>query len=143
MPSHVTPWSHDPLEYLTPTPHQSNIPFQNRQVLQILGLFTFFDEQIKILEGLKPFIHDAQNKHTIVASFKFDSEQKQAEVVLRDCRVQLVPPTPPAEKIQAALKKVGRCPAGYQWRQVKSGWRCSAGGHFVSDAKLEAAMAEK
>jgi hypothetical protein len=38
--------------------------------------------------------------------------------------------------IQQRLQQLSPCPAGFTWHQVGGGWRCSAGGHFVSDAQL-------
>ncbi|KAI6121085.1 P-loop containing nucleoside triphosphate hydrolase protein [Pisolithus sp. B1] len=40
------------------------------------------------------------------------------------------------EEAQKRLKRMGVCVMGYQWIHVGSGWRCSAGGHFISDAQL-------
>lgn len=42
---------------------------------------------------------------------------------------------------QAALRRMGVCPAGYQWLHAGGGWRCSAGGHFVSGSAVAAEMA--
>ena len=44
------------------------------------------------------------------------------------------------KKKREALRRISPCPAGYAWRNVGSGWRCAAGGHFVSDAELERYM---
>lgn len=40
------------------------------------------------------------------------------------------------QAIQEKLKQISPCPAGYVWCKVGGGWRCSAGGHFVSDRQL-------
>ncbi|KAI6101488.1 P-loop containing nucleoside triphosphate hydrolase protein [Pisolithus croceorrhizus] len=40
------------------------------------------------------------------------------------------------EEAQKRLKRMGVCVMGFQWIHVGSGWRCSAGGHFISDAQL-------
>ena len=40
------------------------------------------------------------------------------------------------QAIQEKLKQISPCPQGYVWRKVGGGWRCSAGGHFVSDRQL-------
>ena len=40
------------------------------------------------------------------------------------------------QAIQEKLKQISPCPAGFAWLKVGGGWRCSAGGHFVSDQKL-------
>lgn len=42
---------------------------------------------------------------------------------------------------QAALQRMGVCPAGYQWNRQGHGWRCSAGGHYVSGGAVSAEMA--
>lgn len=39
-------------------------------------------------------------------------------------------------KAQAKLRDLGICPAGYRWIKQAGGYRCSAGGHFVSDLQL-------
>jgi len=41
-------------------------------------------------------------------------------------------------QIQADLMAKGRCPARYEWKKVSGGWRCSAGGHYMSDAQVAA-----
>lgn len=41
------------------------------------------------------------------------------------------------QAIQEKLKQISPCPAGYAWLNVGGGWRCSAGGHFVSDRELK------
>ena len=40
------------------------------------------------------------------------------------------------QAIQEKLKQISPCPAGFAWHQVGGGWRCSAGGHFVSNREL-------
>jgi hypothetical protein len=37
---------------------------------------------------------------------------------------------------QAKLRFMGICPAGYQWIKQAGGYRCSAGGHFVTYSQL-------
>lgn len=116
-------------------------PLSCEEVIDLLGCMSMSDDKIAILPVLKKLgIKDVQNKAEIVASFSFSDDQGKAEEILRDAVVQLVPPEPPMAKIQEALKKVGSCPSGYAWRQVSGGWRCAAGGHYVSDAALEEAM---
>lgn len=39
-------------------------------------------------------------------------------------------------KAQQKLKTMGVCPVGYRWVKTSGGYRCSAGGHFVSDSQL-------
>jgi len=40
------------------------------------------------------------------------------------------------QQVQAKLRFMGVCPVGYQWIKQSGGYRCSAGGHWVSDAAL-------
>lgn len=40
------------------------------------------------------------------------------------------------QAIQEALRRISPCPAGFQWYQCGTGWRCGGGSHFVSDAEL-------
>lgn len=40
------------------------------------------------------------------------------------------------KRVQETLRQMGQCVAGYQWIKQSGGYRCSAGGHFVSDAQL-------
>jgi hypothetical protein len=115
-------------------------PMSCVEINGILDQFDHSSDKIEVLPSLKPFIHDAQNKLEIVSHFSFSSDKEKAEEILRDCVVDFAPPVPPEAAIQAALRKVGKCPAGYAWRQVSGGWRCAAGGHHVSDAALAAAM---
>jgi hypothetical protein len=42
------------------------------------------------------------------------------------------------DKKQTKLKTMGVCPSGYTWIKEAGGYRCSAGGHFISDAELAA-----
>lgn len=42
---------------------------------------------------------------------------------------------------QAALRRMGVCPAGFQWRRQGGGWRCAGGSHFASDGAVAAEMA--
>ena len=37
---------------------------------------------------------------------------------------------------QKKLRDIGICVAGFRWIKQQGGYRCSAGGHFVSDASL-------
>lgn len=109
------------------------------QIVEVLQKFGMSSDQMELLPHMKAFIQDPQNKLTIVASFSFSSDKEKAEEILRDVVVDLTPPGPTPEQ-QAALQRVGSCVSGYPWRQVEGGFRCAAGGHYVSDAQLAAAM---
>ncbi len=111
-------------------------PMTCEEIIAVLDVLSMSDDKIKVLPSLKPFIYDAQNKLLIVASFSFSSDKEKAEEILRDVVVDFKPKSPPPEKIQEALQAVGTCPAGYTWRKVQGGYRCAAGGHYVSDAQI-------
>eukprot|EP01061_Rhynchopus_euleeides_P009936 TRINITY_DN1926_c0_g1_i11.p1 TRINITY_DN1926_c0_g1~~TRINITY_DN1926_c0_g1_i11.p1 ORF type:complete len:324 (+),score=123.51 TRINITY_DN1926_c0_g1_i11:65-973(+) len=115
-------------------------PMSCAQIVEVMKAFSMSNDKLEVLPALKPFIDDKQNKLTIVASFTFSDDKATAEKILRDVVVSFEPPAMPPAKVQEALKKVGRCPAGYTWRKVGGGYRCSAGGHYVSDAKLDEYM---
>jgi hypothetical protein len=115
-------------------------PMSCEDIIRVLSTLSMSSDQMEVLPSLKPFIKDPQNKLSVVASFSFSSDKEKAEEILRDVVVRLVPPEPPVEAIQAALQKIGKCPSGYAWRQVGGGWRCAAGGHYVSDAAVKAAV---
>lgn len=40
------------------------------------------------------------------------------------------------EQVQAKLQQMGVCCAGYQWIKQSGGYRCAAGGHFISNGQL-------
>jgi len=41
------------------------------------------------------------------------------------------------EEQRLRMKRLLRCPAGYDWYQVGGGWRCGGGSHFASNQDLE------
>ena len=41
-----------------------------------------------------------------------------------------------ALEMEQKLKHMGLCPAGYAWVKQSGGYRCTAGGHFVTDKQL-------
>lgn len=40
------------------------------------------------------------------------------------------------QQAQRKLRTMGICPAGFQWVKQSGGYRCTAGGHYVSDSQL-------
>lgn len=40
------------------------------------------------------------------------------------------------QRVQQKLRRIGKCVAGFDWIKQGNGYRCSAGGHYVSDAEL-------
>lgn len=40
------------------------------------------------------------------------------------------------KQAQVKLRSMGICPAGFQWIKQEGGYRCSAGGHWVTDSQL-------
>jgi ATPase family associated with various cellular activities (AAA) len=41
------------------------------------------------------------------------------------------------QEIQAKLRHIGRCVAGFEWIKQANGWRCAGGSHWVSDTELD------
>lgn len=39
-------------------------------------------------------------------------------------------------KVQAKIRQMGICPAGFHWVKQNGGYRCTAGGHFLDNAAL-------
>ncbi|KAJ8614533.1 hypothetical protein CTAYLR_000826 [Chrysophaeum taylorii] len=35
--------------------------------------------------------------------------------------------------VQTKLRRMGKCPAGFEWRREGCGWRCGGGSHYVAD----------
>lgn len=44
---------------------------------------------------------------------------------------------------QAALKRMGVCPAGFPWNRAGGGWRCAGGSHYVSGGAVSNAIARE
>ncbi|OKL58227.1 hypothetical protein UA08_06552 [Talaromyces atroroseus] len=69
-----------------------------------------------------------------------EMERRQQEAVLEQIRKEKEAREKARRKeqeAQAKLRKMGVCPVGYRWIKQNGGYRCSAGGHWVSDAQLE------
>lgn len=56
------------------------------QVVRIMKIFTFDDEQLKALKMMAPHIVDLQNTGLIYKVFSFDSEKDKAEEIIRNSR---------------------------------------------------------
>ena len=54
------------------------------QVVRIMKIFPFDDEQLKVLKMLAPHIVDLQNTGLIYKVFSFDSEKEKAEEIIRN-----------------------------------------------------------
>ena len=109
-------------------------------VPDVLKMFSMSDDKIAVLPSLKPLIKDAYNKMEIIGSFSFQGDRDRAEEILRNCKVRFKPKVPPESEVQKVLRRIGRYPAGYAWRQCSGGWRCAAGGHWVTDAAIQKEM---
>ncbi|KAA0147187.1 hypothetical protein FNF29_07559 [Cafeteria roenbergensis] len=113
-------------------------PMTCEELVGVLETQSMSDDKIRILPSLKRFIKDPQNKLTIVMSFSFSSDKEKAEEILRDVVAKFEPPNKPPPEVLEVLARLGNCPAGYSWCRVPMGWRCAAGGHYVSDERVEA-----
>ena len=56
------------------------------QVVRIMKIFPFDDEQLKALKMMAPHIVDFQNTGLIYKVFSFDSEKDKAEEIIRNIR---------------------------------------------------------
>ena len=56
------------------------------QVVRIMKIFPFGDEQLKALKMMAPHIVDLQNTGLIYKIFSFDSEKDKAEEIIRNIR---------------------------------------------------------
>ena len=56
------------------------------QVVRIMKIFPFDDEQLKALKMMAPHIVDLQNTGLIYKVFSFDSEKEKAEGIIRNSR---------------------------------------------------------
>jgi len=113
-------------------------PMTCEAVVALIGEYSFADDKKSVLRKIKPFIKDAQNKLHIVISMVFAGDMEEAEEILRDVVVDFEDPVPPEEEIQAALRAIGTCPSGYAWVPAGDGYRCRAGGHYCSNAQIQA-----
>lgn len=56
------------------------------QVVRIMKIFSFDDEQLKALKMMAPHIVDLQNTGLIYKVFSFDSEKDKAEEIIRNSK---------------------------------------------------------
>ena len=56
------------------------------QVVRIMKIFPFDDEQLKVLKMMAPHIVDLQNTGLIYKVFSFDSEKEKAEEIIRNSK---------------------------------------------------------
>jgi DNA polymerase III delta prime subunit len=92
-------------------------------------------------------LKEAQRKHDEEARvrleqarLKHEMERRQQEAILEKIRKEKEAREEARRKEQKAqekLRKMGVCVMGYRWIKQSGGYRCSAGGHWVSDAQLE------
>ena len=61
---------------------------------------------------------------------------REAEEKLRIARVEEERKKKQEAVAQKKLRDMGICPAGFRWVKQDSGYRCTAGGHFVSNDAL-------
>ncbi len=63
-------------------------------------------------------------------------QREKALLELERARIQQARRKEQEVQAQKKLREMGVCVAGYRWIKQASGYRCEAGGHFVSDAQL-------
>lgn len=62
-------------------------------------------------------------------------QRKIEEEKERQRQLAAKPEVAPPE-VQKKIDKIGACTAGYPWKKAPGGYRCEAGGHFLSDADI-------
>lgn len=74
---------------------------------------------------------------------KLEEAKKKAEAAREKILRQLMEQEERRKKEvakQAKIRALGICPAGFNWIKQNGGYRCSAGGHFLSDAEIDKHM---
>ena len=92
----------------------------------------FSQERLRLIEeeqAREAALRAAREQHEAKLR-ALERAREEAEMKRRDEERQ-------RQAIQEKLQQMSPCPAGFNWSQVGGGWRCSAGGHFVSDAELQ------
>ncbi len=41
------------------------------------------------------------------------------------------------KRIQAKIKRMGKCPMDFEWIKVDGGYQCAGGSHFLSEAEIQ------
>jgi hypothetical protein len=100
--------------------------------------------ELRRLEEEKRFADEKRRKE-IEAQLR--EEQKRIEAALkarREAEERLRREREEAERkkreeavIQKKIRDMGICPMGYRWIKQGGGYRCSAGGHFLSNSQLQ------
>lgn len=74
---------------------------------------------------------------------KLEEAKKKAEAAREKILRQLIEQEERRKKEvakQAKIRALGICPMGFDWVKQDGGYRCSAGGHFLSDAEIDKHM---
>lgn len=64
------------------------------------------------------------------------AERARYEQALAAKRAEEVKQRKEEARVQAKIRELGQCVAGYKWIKQSDGYRCSAGGHFLDNAVL-------
>jgi hypothetical protein len=64
------------------------------------------------------------------------AERERARKEIERVRLEETERRKKEERVQVKLREIGICPMGYRWIKQGDGYRCSAGGHWVSKASL-------
>ncbi|KAI3646660.1 hypothetical protein MP228_009588 [Amoeboaphelidium protococcarum] len=85
------------------------------------------------VENAQKLVADAvqQNMSTEELS-RLKRELQIAEKVLSELEEKLLK----EQKLRKALRRIGKCEMGYEWRREGSGYRCAGGSHYVHDNQL-------
>jgi len=99
-------------------------------------------EIVKVLEEVR--LADKKRQEEIMkkleeerlraAAARAERARKAAELKAREEAERLA--RQKEAQVQVKLRQMGICPAGYRWIKQAGGYRCEAGGHFVTDSQL-------
>lgn len=64
------------------------------------------------------------------------AERERKAKVLREQREVQRKRIEQEKQIQEKLKRIGRCPQGFVWLNIGTGYRCAGGSHYCSNAQI-------
>ncbi len=77
-----------------------------------------------------------QREEARISALEAKAAREKIQRELEKRRVEELERKRKETQTQMKLRRMGICPAGFQWIKQSGGYRCTAGGHFVSDGQL-------
>jgi SpoVK/Ycf46/Vps4 family AAA+-type ATPase len=102
-------------------------------------------------EGTDPVLTAAQHAKLSAKQAQLDEQKKKAAQELSAVMERGIEELTPKEaqrlqellglqveaQYQDALRRLGKCSAGFDWQKEDGGYRCSGGAHFIADSEVE------